>query len=174
MRYAGATMLLFRVVTPCRLTGRYKRFGDSWRRRGYASPKCWLSTYESTRRHKPKQQRRHLSCCENLRSPCRGVSIFLRRVEKRPAAYPAYELRTGNCFTQCKHNRRVKLTTHLLLPRLGNESRCEHVIQGCLITPLEILTLKMHHFQQQVIYSGVGSWYGGEVPLILYLGTREM
>lgn len=59
-------------VTPCTLAGRYRRFGETL---VYTWLVGWLvSTEESTRRHNPEQQCRHLDSPENLK--CNTVIRF--------------------------------------------------------------------------------------------------
>jgi hypothetical protein len=56
-------MMMFWVVAPCRLVGRYHRFGGM-KMETVCFSETLVSTYESTRRHNPEQQHHH----------CRGLS----------------------------------------------------------------------------------------------------
>jgi hypothetical protein len=53
------TISLFWAVTQCGLIGRYQRFGEA--------RETMVSTYESTQRHSPEEQHRHLHRRENLK-----------------------------------------------------------------------------------------------------------
>jgi hypothetical protein len=63
--------LFFRLVTPCRLPGRYQCFGkynvSIFRADAICFPETLVSTYESTRHQKTEDQS-HLYCRENIKS----------------------------------------------------------------------------------------------------------
>jgi hypothetical protein len=58
-------MLVFWVVTPCGLVGRYQRFGETYCL--LLQGLTFVSTCKSTRRYNPEDQHRYLHRRENLK-----------------------------------------------------------------------------------------------------------
>jgi hypothetical protein len=93
--------MFFWVMTPCRLADRYQRFGKK-----ILSPSsalkmetvCFsetLSTYESTLRHNPDEQHRHLHRRENLKSH-KVMRINRRHRGDKPCLLIALMMETAN------------------------------------------------------------------------------